>query len=50
MRMASAMAWATMRRLANVKVSEMTARQPSVPKWMGILYGLVYLNKMEQPF
>jgi hypothetical protein len=25
-----------MRRLLNVKVSEMTARQPSVPKWIVI--------------
>jgi hypothetical protein len=29
---ASAMAWATMRRLSKVKLSAMTARQPSVPK------------------
>ena len=28
----NAMAWVTMRRLSNVKLSEMTARQPSVPK------------------
>ncbi|KAF0109139.1 MAG: hypothetical protein FD146_183 [Anaerolineaceae bacterium] len=30
------MAWLNMRRLVKVNVSEMTARQPSVPKWMVI--------------
>jgi hypothetical protein len=34
---ASATAWVTRRRLWNVKVSEITALQPSVPKLMGIL-------------
>src|SRR4026208_2472300 len=32
------MAWATMRKLSNVNESEMTARQPSVPKCMGIKF------------